>query len=457
MTARTILPESSEIAPTSPPQSKGLVPQSVEFGAEDAFQLPKLPQNPTPSAIHGPKNRHNFSYSCDKNSKVILEHQATGTSCPISPGICETSTFPFPNLILPLPITSCTAIAKGNCLENTNGAPSLQENTQHNPPPALQPHFNNTPSYHLQHQHQHLHNTMPFIGVSLETEQQHEIMEPSPTLKNSSLFYSSTTLPEGHTRRKAYEHRQMKLQHSTYIQHQKQEIAPKQPALSDIIKPRERIIEMEVGPEDYADLVQEKNYSVQHLNTFRHQSQEDEAASGLLKLAMKAEENTLAGLNVPQLRASASTSRLVAIHPATRRSVVGSAASGVSKFMNSPTRRQAHIVSEQKRRQTINEGFDELRFLVPTCHNLNDSKATILKKTVNYLKSLQQKIEELSASGVHNEFPKSDDSAKTAPAPSEKKERPSRGTKNALKAVVPSPESCPSEDLSIEEDKEKSC
>lgn len=58
-------------------------------------------------------------------------------------------------------------------------------------------------------------------------------------------------------------------------------------------------------------------------------------------------------------------------------------------------RRQAHIASEQKRRQNINEGFEDLRRLVPACTSTTDSKAVILRKTVNYIVQLQGEVGKL--------------------------------------------------------------
>lgn len=55
-------------------------------------------------------------------------------------------------------------------------------------------------------------------------------------------------------------------------------------------------------------------------------------------------------------------------------------------------RRRAHIASEQKRRQNINEGFDDLRRAVPACINASDSKAVILRKAVNYIVQLQSDL-----------------------------------------------------------------
>ncbi|PJF19414.1 hypothetical protein PSACC_00819 [Paramicrosporidium saccamoebae] len=52
-------------------------------------------------------------------------------------------------------------------------------------------------------------------------------------------------------------------------------------------------------------------------------------------------------------------------------------------------RRQAHIASEQKRRQSINEGFEDLRRVIPSCTDTSDSKAVVLRKAVNYIRLLQ--------------------------------------------------------------------
>lgn len=52
-------------------------------------------------------------------------------------------------------------------------------------------------------------------------------------------------------------------------------------------------------------------------------------------------------------------------------------------------RRQAHIASEQKRRQSINNGFDGLRRIIPDCQNSLDSKAMILNKGINIVVYVQ--------------------------------------------------------------------
>ncbi|KAG0051131.1 hypothetical protein BGZ83_004076 [Gryganskiella cystojenkinii] len=57
-----------------------------------------------------------------------------------------------------------------------------------------------------------------------------------------------------------------------------------------------------------------------------------------------------------------------------------------------PNRRLAHILSEQKRREKINGGFDELKSVIPECAQNTDSKATILRKAVDYILRLEDEI-----------------------------------------------------------------
>ncbi|XP_067945397.1 max-like protein X [Watersipora subatra] len=61
-------------------------------------------------------------------------------------------------------------------------------------------------------------------------------------------------------------------------------------------------------------------------------------------------------------------------------------------------RREAHTFAEQKRRDAIKKGYEELQRVVPTCQQADSigssklSKATILQKSIDYLQfSLQQK------------------------------------------------------------------
>ena len=53
----------------------------------------------------------------------------------------------------------------------------------------------------------------------------------------------------------------------------------------------------------------------------------------------------------------------------------------------SETRRAAHLESEKKRRLNINQGFEDLRKLVPDC-SIDDSKAEILRKSAGFIRKL---------------------------------------------------------------------
>ncbi|KAG9323877.1 hypothetical protein KVV02_003537 [Mortierella alpina] len=57
-----------------------------------------------------------------------------------------------------------------------------------------------------------------------------------------------------------------------------------------------------------------------------------------------------------------------------------------------PNRRLAHILSEQKRREKINGGFDELKSVIPDCAENADSKAMILKKATAYILMLEDEL-----------------------------------------------------------------
>ncbi|KAF9578949.1 hypothetical protein BGW38_005002 [Lunasporangiospora selenospora] len=61
-----------------------------------------------------------------------------------------------------------------------------------------------------------------------------------------------------------------------------------------------------------------------------------------------------------------------------------------------PSRRMAHIISEQKRREKINGGFDELKSVIPECAENTDSKATILRKAVDYILLLEDELRRYS-------------------------------------------------------------
>ncbi|KAK9467397.1 hypothetical protein V1512DRAFT_261102 [Lipomyces arxii] len=63
----------------------------------------------------------------------------------------------------------------------------------------------------------------------------------------------------------------------------------------------------------------------------------------------------------------------------------------------SSNRKSAHILSEQRRRETINDGFVELKSTIPHCNGTQDSKAVILRKAVHYISSLESRIERLES------------------------------------------------------------
>ncbi|KAK9370163.1 hypothetical protein V1509DRAFT_616876 [Lipomyces kononenkoae] len=56
------------------------------------------------------------------------------------------------------------------------------------------------------------------------------------------------------------------------------------------------------------------------------------------------------------------------------------------------SRRFAHILSEQRRRENINGGFLELKGSIPQCRGTQDSKAVILQKAVVYISSLELEL-----------------------------------------------------------------
>ncbi|KAJ7992386.1 hypothetical protein DPEC_G00277980 [Dallia pectoralis] len=61
-------------------------------------------------------------------------------------------------------------------------------------------------------------------------------------------------------------------------------------------------------------------------------------------------------------------------------------------------RRQAHTQAEQKRRDAIKKGYDDLQAIVPTCQQPSEfavgtqkiSKATVLQKTIDYIQFLHK-------------------------------------------------------------------
>ncbi|CEG71144.1 hypothetical protein RMATCC62417_06928 [Rhizopus microsporus] len=60
-------------------------------------------------------------------------------------------------------------------------------------------------------------------------------------------------------------------------------------------------------------------------------------------------------------------------------------------LLSDDQKRANHIASEQKRRNMIRSGFRELTELIPTLKNINNSKSTILFKSVDYIKQLEKR------------------------------------------------------------------
>ncbi|KAF9411507.1 hypothetical protein BGZ76_005334 [Entomortierella beljakovae] len=52
----------------------------------------------------------------------------------------------------------------------------------------------------------------------------------------------------------------------------------------------------------------------------------------------------------------------------------------------------AHILSEQKRREKINAGFEELKSVIPECAQNTDSKASVLRKAVDRILELEEEL-----------------------------------------------------------------
>lgn len=59
-------------------------------------------------------------------------------------------------------------------------------------------------------------------------------------------------------------------------------------------------------------------------------------------------------------------------------------------------RREAHTQAEQKRRDAIKRGYEDLQYMVPTCQQQDSissyklSKATILQRSIEYIQTLQK-------------------------------------------------------------------
>ncbi|KAK3825272.1 MAG: hypothetical protein J3Q66DRAFT_103081 [Benniella sp.] len=68
------------------------------------------------------------------------------------------------------------------------------------------------------------------------------------------------------------------------------------------------------------------------------------------------------------------------------------AAINTMKQAVTPARRVAHVLSEQKRREKINDGFEDLRSIIPECADNTDSRSTILRKAVDRILELEEEL-----------------------------------------------------------------
>lgn len=74
-------------------------------------------------------------------------------------------------------------------------------------------------------------------------------------------------------------------------------------------------------------------------------------------------------------------------------------------------RREAHTQAEQKRRDAIKKGYDELQYIVPTCQQTDQiggtklSKATVLQRSIDYIQFLisQKKKQEEELDSLRKE------------------------------------------------------
>ncbi|ANB14945.1 Putative transcription factor sre2 [Sugiyamaella lignohabitans] len=101
------------------------------------------------------------------------------------------------------------------------------------------------------------------------------------------------------------------------------------------------------------------------------------------------------------------------------------------------SRRHAHILSEQRRRENINGGFKLLKNAVPFCQGTQDSKAMILKKAVEYINSLELEIQSLRYSNSSTVTNSS--SATSSPSNPMYNMNTSRPSRSPTSATLPPP------------------
>lgn len=95
----------------------------------------------------------------------------------------------------------------------------------------------------------------------------------------------------------------------------------------------------------------------------------------------------MAGMDPPR-----PSSTLGVVPTATSAVVTPAQAPATTNTVNA-NRRVAHLLSEQKRRESINTGFEDLRQAIPACRDGQDSKATILKRALEYIRELESVVD----------------------------------------------------------------
>ena len=67
------------------------------------------------------------------------------------------------------------------------------------------------------------------------------------------------------------------------------------------------------------------------------------------------------------------------------------------QLLSDNEKRMNHVVSEQRRRKLIKDGFEQLVEIIPGLNDVNStSKSTVLFKTAEYIKELEQRVEMLT-------------------------------------------------------------
>mmetsp|Transcript_7158 Transcript_7158/g.15885 ORF Transcript_7158/g.15885 Transcript_7158/m.15885 type:complete len:163 (-) Transcript_7158:54-542(-) len=67
-------------------------------------------------------------------------------------------------------------------------------------------------------------------------------------------------------------------------------------------------------------------------------------------------------------------------------------------------RKESHNMTEQRRRQRINEKIIELKDMVPRCQNASCDKASVLGEAIEHLRRLQQENEDLNTRIHHLDY-----------------------------------------------------